>query len=108
MPIQPEDVGQWGALGGAGLLLAMLMRLGQKFVSVVTDGALSRVETLEKRLVEVETQATVDRLEGAARYLTLETRRADDQRECEQRLHALEVLVRDLGGVPPPRGMHDQ
>lgn len=78
-----DDATQWLSLGAAGVLLAGLLRLAQKFVGTVTDGALSRVQTLEQKVDQLERQLQAEREHCDQRIRELERRLSEHQRNQE-------------------------
>jgi hypothetical protein len=74
---------QWVSLGAAGALLVGLLRLTQRYVGVITGGALDRAKSLDLKVTELEHQ--IDLLRQAL---------ADERERCETRMRALEQTLR--------------
>jgi hypothetical protein len=74
-----DQLTQWVSLGAAGALLVGLLRLTQRYVSVVTGGAIDRARTLETKVTQLEAQ--VDALRQDL---------VEERERCERRLRELE------------------
>jgi uncharacterized damage-inducible protein DinB len=90
VPTASDQITQWASLGAAGALLVGLLRLTQRYVGVITGGALDRAKTLEAKVSDLE--RAIDALRQSL---------ADERERCESRLRELERTLNSYKGDSP-------